>query len=49
MADSFDFRDMLMDSSIPFEQIPFEGIVFGNLYTLTPIPITIKIINIIVT
>lgn len=30
MADSFDFRDMLMDPSIPFEQIPFEGIVFGD-------------------
>lgn len=30
MADSFDFRDMLSDPSVPFEQIPLEGIVFGD-------------------
>lgn len=30
MADSFDFRDMLSDPDVPFEQIPLEGIVFGD-------------------
>lgn len=30
MADSFDFRDMLTDETVPFEKIPFEGIIFGD-------------------